>query len=120
MTECIFKPDEFDLECIGHASDGDDKLPCVALTVLVNTLAYNLMGLSGIIEKKEINIQSGHAKIHIVPKANGKTQLRFLFNSFVNGIYALATDPNLKECIKLKVYEGGKVYFDSEIMESDT
>lgn len=103
MTKCKFDMTNFDLECVGHASEGGDKSICAALTSLVLTLAFNVDLAAELLEEKEVKIESGYYHIRVKPKEDARDQIESIFSVLVNGIYMLSEDPKLKEHITLEV-----------------
>lgn len=103
MTKCTFDMKNLDLICEGHASEGEDKSICAALTSLMLTLAFDIDEAADMCEEKEIKIESGYYHIRVKPKEGSREMLEFLFTAFVNGIYMLSEDPKLKEHITLEV-----------------
>ena len=103
MTKCKFDMANLDLECVGHASEGEDKSICAALTSLVLTLSFNIDQAAELLLEKEVKIESGYYHIRVKPKEDARDQIEFLFSVFVNGIYMLSEDPTLKEHITLEV-----------------
>lgn len=103
MTKCKFDMDNLDLECVGHASEGEDKSICAALTSLALTLAFNIDQAAELLEEKEVKIESGYYHIRVKPKENAREQIEFLFTAFINGIYMLSEDPELSKHITLEV-----------------
>ena len=109
MTECTFDIANLDLECVGHASEGEDKSICAALTSLVLTLAFNVDQAAELLEEKEVKIESGYYHIRVTPKEDAREQVEYLFDAFVNGIYMLSEDPKLKEHITLNVIDRSEI-----------
>ena len=103
MTKCTFDMTNFDLECVGHASEGEDKSICAALTSLVLTLAFNVDQAAELLEEKEVKIESGYYHIRVKPKEDARDQIEYLFTAIVNGIYMLSEDPELSKHITLEV-----------------
>ena len=103
MTECIFNMTNLDLECVGHASEGEDKSICAALTSLALTLAFNIDQAAELLEEKEVKIESGYYHIRVKPKEDARDQIEYLFTTIVNGIYMLSEDPELSKHITLEV-----------------
>ena len=103
MTKCKFDMTNLDLECVGHASEGEDKSICAALTSLVLTLSFNIDQAAELLEEKEVKIESGYYHIRVKPKEDASDQIEFLFSAFINGIYMLSEDPELKKHITLEV-----------------
>lgn len=103
MTKCKFDMTNLDLECVGHASEGEDKSICAALTSLALTLAFNIDQAAELLEEKEVKIESGYYHIRVKPKEDARDQIEYLFTTIVNGIYMLSEDPELSKHITLEV-----------------
>lgn len=111
MIKVNYNPKTFTLTVKGHsrlAEEGQD-IVCSAATILVHTLAENVIALhnAGMLESKHTIVKriKGNAKVRCIPLEEHKEAVRIVFNSIAIGFKLLAD--SYPKNIFYKIFECG-------------